>query len=98
MRKITEFDWKLRMKIVYAYKQDYGYTTLFNCFDIPRSTIQSIIKKFNTTHCIENILWIGRKRLISEITERKIAIDSTKNPQLIAKDIVTDLKTAGLNV
>lgn len=54
------------MKTVDAYKQGDGYATLCKRLNIPRSKLRIIIKKQNETHCIENDLSTGRKRLMSE--------------------------------
>lgn len=83
------------MKIVDVYKQGDGNTTLSKCLNIPR-WINSWY--YQVVHCVENKLRTGRKRLIFERMERKIVRDVSKNPCLMTKDIVNDVKTSGLNV
>ena len=78
--------------------QDKGYTPLYNSFNFSRLTIWSIIKKYNQIYYLENKLKIGREQLISERMERKIIGDVSKNLHLTAKDIVHDVKIAGLNI
>lgn len=63
---------KIRMKIVYAYKQGDWHTTFSKCLNVPRSTIRSIIKNYEETHSFEKKIRTVRKRLITERMKRKI--------------------------
>lgn len=81
-----------------AYKECYGCTTLSNYLNFPRSTIHSIIEKYNETRFFENVLRAGRKLLISERIERKILRVDSKNYHITTKYIVSYVKISGLNV
>ena len=63
MAKTKELSEDLRMSIVNAYKDGKGYKALSKLFSKPVSTVQSIIKKFNTVE--KNIGKRGRKLKVS---------------------------------
>lgn len=81
MAKTSELD----KKIFDAYKQSDGYLALSKRFNIPRSTIRSIIKKYET-HCVQNKLKTGRKWSIYERMEREI--DISKNSLILNKSLI----------
>ncbi len=78
MAKTTEISKCLRMKIVKAYKEGDGYTTLSKRFEVSRTAVWYIIKKYDEIYTIENHPRTGRKRKISPWLERKIVKDVNK--------------------
>lgn len=98
MTKTKEISLDLRKRIVEAHKEGEGYTCLSKRFQVSRSAVRSIIKKFNEIHTVENMTGRGRKRKISKTLERKLVREVSKDPRTTAKTLVNDLAKSGINV
>jgi len=61
MPKTKEFSSDLRKRIVDAHKAGEGYTKLSQLFQVSRSGVRSIIKKFKESHTVQNKSGRGRE-------------------------------------
>jgi len=50
MAKTKELTEDLQLRIVAAHKSEMGYKNISKCFEVPVTTVQSIIKKYKTFH------------------------------------------------
>ncbi len=65
----------LRMKIVKTYKECNSSTTLSQQFEVFRTAVQYIIKKYDEIHTVETLPRTGRNRKISLRFKKKIVRD-----------------------
>lgn len=98
MAKAKELSLDLRKRIVNAYGKGEGYKTLSNRFQVSRTAVRGIIKKFKERGIIQNLAGRGRKPKISKTLERKLVRDVSKDPTTTAKSLVNDLATSGVDV
>lgn len=72
MPETKEITLDLRKKrSVDAHKEGGGYTKLSHFFQVSRTGVRRIIKKFKETHTVQNKPYGGRKWEISKTLERK---------------------------
>ena len=93
-----ELSLDLRKQIVEAYKAGEGYKKVAKRFNVSKSGVQRIVKKFEKTETLVNKSGRGRKRKISKILERKLVREASKNPRVTADTLVNDAATSGVNV
>jgi len=98
MGKKKELSTDLRMRIVNAHKQGKGYKAISKKFDVPVSTIQSVIKKFKNFRVVTNLRGRGRKSLVSPRFARKIIREVSNNPRLTTKEILNDISQSGTKI
>ncbi|CAM4693704.1 unnamed protein product [Leuciscus chuanchicus] len=60
--------------------------------------MRRIFKKFEETHTVENKTGRGKKRKISNMLERKLVREVSKDPRTSAKTLVNDLAQTGIDV
>ena len=95
MPKTNEFSSDLKKRIVDAHKAGEGYTKISQRFQVSRSGVRSIIKKFKESHRVQNKSGRGGKRKISKTLERKRVRDVSKDPGTTTKTLVNDLAKSG---
>lgn len=98
MAKTKELSEDLRVRIVAAQKSGEGYKTISKRFQVPVSTVQSIIRKYKTHHTVENLGGRGRKSKVTPVLARKIVREVVKNPKTTTKDILKNLDSTGCNI
>ena len=98
MGKIKELSVDLRQKIINFHKSGNSYRTISNRLAIPRSTVQSIVKKSKRFDTTENLPGRGRKPKLSPKNVRKRCHKVNINPSVVSKDIDKSLNTKGISV
>ena len=98
MAKVKEISLGLRKRIVDAYNAGEGYTKLSKRFQVSRTGVRCIVKKFKENHTVQNKTGRGRKAKISKALERKLVRDVSKDPRTTAKTIVNDLAKSGIDI
>ena len=98
MGKIKELSVDLRQKIINFHKSGNSYSTISNRLAIPRSTVQSVVKKFKRVGTTENLPGRGRKPKLSPKNVRKRCHKVNINPSVVSKDIDKSLNTKGISV
>lgn len=93
-----EISLDVRKRIVEAYKAGEGYKKVSKRFNVSRSGVRRIIKKFQGTELLVNKSGRGRKRKMSKILERKLVREAKKNPRVTADKLVNDASKSGVNV
>ena len=91
MAKKKELSKDQRSLIVNAHKNGMGYKSISKKFDIPVSTIQSIIRKLKSYQTVENL--IGRRR------KQKLSARCTRNiVRLVEKTLRTTTNLLFINI
>lgn len=98
MGKSKELSLDLRTKLVEAYKSGEGYKTISKRFNVPRSTVRSIIVKEKVHDSVSNRKGRGRKAKISPRLERQVVRDISSNPTKTSKAVLQELEDAGVKV
>ena len=98
MARAKEFSLDLRKRIVNTHCKGEGYTNLSKHFQVSRTAVRGIIKKFKESSVIQSLSGRGRKAKISKTLERKLVCDVSKNPRTTAKSLVNDLAKSGFEV
>lgn len=98
MPKQKEISLDLRKRIVDAYKSGEGYKKLSKRFNVSKTGVRSIVKKFEATKMLVNKTGRGRKRKISKMLERKLVRTATKNPRVTAGTLVSDAAKSGVTI
>lgn len=98
MPKTKEISLDLRQRIIDAHNTGEGYTKLSKHFQVSRTGVRCIIRKFKESHKVQNMPGRGRKRKISKTLERKLVRDVSKGPRTTAKTLANDLATSGIIV
>ena len=74
----------LKEKIVAYYERNSvegpTYKSMSEIFDVPLKTVHNIIKRYNETGSVENLPKPGRKRKTTPRQDRKMVIESKKDP------------------
>lgn len=98
MGKTKELSVDLRQKIIDFHKSGNSYGEISKRLSIPRSTVQSVIKKFNVFGSTETLPGRGRKRKLSPRSARKICREVDTNPRVELSDIGRMLEAQGTSV
>ena len=72
MVKTKELSIDLRLKIIDLHKAENSYGEISKCLDIPKSIVQSVIKKFAQFGSAETLPGRCRKQKVSVRTARKL--------------------------
>ena len=86
MGKTKELSVDLRQIFINFHKSVYSYSTISNQLAIPRSTVQSVIKKFKQFGTTENLPGCGRKPKLSPRTTRKLCHKVERHHQKFGYD------------
>lgn len=92
MVKTKEISLDFRRRTVNAHRGGEGYTRLSKRFQVSRTAVRSIIKKFEETSTVENKTGRGRKQKISKLLERKLV----REDQQILRSLRDLLRRNGL--
>ena len=95
MGRSREHSQDVKKKIVNFYKSGLSLGSISKRLNIPRASVQTIIKKYKTT---ETLPRSGRKRKLTVADERLVVRKVRMNPKLTAKEIVNYLEASGMNV
>ena len=98
MGKTQELSVDLRKKVIEFHKAGNSYGNICKRLDIPRSTIQLVIKKFAQFGTAETLPGRGRKPKISVKTARKLCREVNSNPRVVLNDVVEGLDAEGTTV
>lgn len=98
MGKTKELSVALRQRIVDFHKSGNSYGIISRRLAIPRSTVQSVIKKFEVCGTTRTLPGRGRKPKMSPRTVRKLCRDVNINPRIVLKDVAKELDTKGISV
>ena len=79
MARAKEFSLDLRKRIVNAHCKGEGYTKLSKHFQVSRTAVRGVIKKFKESSIVQNLSGRGRKAKISKILERRLVRDVSKS-------------------
>ena len=86
MVKTKEHSVDLSNRVVDSHIKGEGYDKISKKLVIPKSTVRAIIKKYSSDGHVSNKTGRGRKRVLSERTERKIVRLAKNNPCATTKD------------
>ncbi|KAK3538527.1 hypothetical protein QTP86_006692 [Hemibagrus guttatus] len=95
MTKKKELSHDLRTHGVNAHSGGKGYKAISKELDVPVSSVQSIIKMFNT---VKNLDGCVRKRKVSSRVTRKICRHANNNSRITTKALIDTLNQAGETV
>lgn len=98
MGKTKELSDDLRECIVQSHNGGNGYKKISKIFNVPVSTVASIIQKYKKVGTVKNVGKRGRKPKIDEKLERRLVRDVKKNPRTTVKCLRDDLQEIGVNV
>ena len=88
-RKSTELSVDIRERIIKSYEENTNISELSRIFGIPRTTIGSVIKKFNQTGSVENRSGRGRKKLFTVRDSTELSRVVKQNRRRSLADITT---------
>ncbi|XP_057682274.1 uncharacterized protein LOC130909609 [Corythoichthys intestinalis] len=97
-KKTQELSEDLRSNIVRKHGQSQGYKSIAKDLNVPVSTVRSIIVKCKAHGTVANLPRCGRKRIIDEKFQRKIARMVDKEPRLTSKQVQAALQSEGTTV
>uniref|UniRef100_A0AAY5KXH6 Transposase Tc1-like domain-containing protein n=1 Tax=Esox lucius TaxID=8010 RepID=A0AAY5KXH6_ESOLU len=86
----------LHSKVTELYKDGKGYKKISKAFQIPVSTVQSLMKKCKIRESLDTKPRSGRPRKISAKTARRIVWDTKKNPQVTSGEKDSALEKNGV--
>lgn len=95
MVKTKELSVDLREKIIEYRKAGNSYGNISARLDIPRATVQSIIKKFAEFGTVKTLPGRGRKQKVSVRNVRKLCREVNTNPRVVLADIAERLHAEG---
>ncbi len=74
-------------------KKNYSLGKIANITSTPKSTIQTILERYNYRGTVERMVGSGRKRTLSEIETNKLVKIVSKNPMISSTEISKELHT-----
>ena len=98
MVKTKEPSVDVRQEIVNFHKLGEGYGTISKRLDIPRSTVQSIVKKFKESGTADSLPIHRRKPKLTPRLTMKISRATNMNPRSVLRDIAEYLKEPGIEI
>ncbi len=98
MEKAKEFSVVLRQGIINYHSSENSYSTISNRLALPRSTVQSVIKKLKQFGTTGNLPGRGRKSKLSPRTERKLCCEVNIKPSVVLKDFAKSFDTMSISV
>ena len=98
MARAKEFSLDLRKRIVNAHCKGEGYTKLSKRFQVSRTGVRGIIKKFKESSVTQNLSGRGRKAKISKTFERKLVRDvsTVKTPEQLPSHWLMTMRSLDL--
>ena len=98
MEKKKEVCIELSQKIVDAHENGKSKKFISKWFDIPKSTVQSIIEKFKKFNTIQNFTRQERKEKVSPWLARQVMWEISKSPRITGKVLFQNLSTEGIEI
>ena len=98
MGKTMELCVNLRQGIINFHKSENSYSTISSRLSIPRSTVQSVMKKFKLFGTRQNLPERERKIKLSPRTAQKLYRVVNINPRVDLKDIGISFDTMNIRV
>ena len=96
--KTKELSKQVRDKVVEKYRSGLGYKKLSKTFNIPRSTIKSIINKWKEYGTTTNLPREGRPPKLTDQARRALIRDATKRPKKTLKELQSSTAEIGVSV
>ena len=98
MARAKEFSLDLRKRIVNAHCKGEGYTKLSKRFQVSRTGVRGIIKKFKESSVTQNLSGRGREAKISKTLERKLVRDvsTVKTPEQLPSHWLMTMRSLDL--
>ena len=97
MAKRKELSSDIKTRIIDKHKAGNSYNKISEQLHVPKSTIQSVIKKYKEFGSPANMPRAGRPRKISHRMPRKIVRMATINPQVTRRSMQKQLSDVCLN-
>ena len=98
MGKSKEISQDLRKKIVDLHKSGSSLGAISKCLKVPRSSVQTIVRKYKHHGTTQPSYRSGRRRVLSPRDERTLVRKVQINPRTTAKDLVKMLEETGTKV
>jgi transposase len=98
MAKVKEHSLQVRNNIVKEYEAGKGYRKLSKQFNVPVSSVQSIIKKWKQQGAVSNKPRTGAPRKITPRACSKLVRSVKKNPRTTRKELVEEMASIGVSV
>ena len=89
---------ELRKKLCLEFEAGSSYGALSSKYDIPRSTVSSIVKKYKETGIFANLPKSGRKPILSPVDVRNVIRTMTKDPTKTKTDLLEQIERVGKKV
>ena len=98
MGKSKEISQDLRKIIVDLHKSGSSLGAISKCLKVPRSSVQTIVRKYKHHGTTQPSYRSGRRRVLSPRDERTLVRKVQINPRTTAKDLVKMLEETGTKV
>ncbi|KAJ0000165.1 hypothetical protein NQD34_012007 [Periophthalmus magnuspinnatus] len=98
MGKSKEISQDIRKKIVDLHKSGSSLGAISSCLKVPRSSVQTIIRKYKHHGNVQPSHRSGRRRVLCPRDERALVRNVHIDPRTKAKDLVKMLAEAGKSV
>lgn len=98
MGKSKEISQDIRKRIVDVHKSGSSLGAISRCLKVPRSSVQTIIRKYKHHGNVQPSYRSGRRRVLCPRDERALVRNVHINPRTKAKDLVKMLAEAGKSV
>ena len=98
MAKGVELSSDLKSRIIAKYTDGTSYAKISEQLNVPKPTVQSIIKKFKEYGSTVNLPRSGRPRKIPEKMVRRLVRATRKNPRTTRRDMQAQLAEDGITV
>ena len=98
MGRSREHSQDVKKKIVNFYKSGLSLGSISKRLNIPRASVQTIIKKYKTLLTTETLPRSRRKQKLTVADETLVVRKVRMNPKLATKEIVNYLEASGMNV
>ncbi|KAI4904832.1 hypothetical protein NFI96_001012 [Prochilodus magdalenae] len=96
MGKSKEISQDIRKRIVDLHKSGSSLGAISRCLKVPRSSVQTIIRKYKKDGNVQPSYRSGRKKVLCPRDERALVRSVHINPRAKAKDLVNMMAEAGL--
>ncbi|KAI4886058.1 hypothetical protein NFI96_004971 [Prochilodus magdalenae] len=95
MGKSKEISQDIRKRIVDLHKSGSSLGAISRCLKVPRSSVQTIIRKYKKDGNVQPSYRSGRKKVLCPRDERALVRSVHINPRAKAKDLVNMMAEAG---
>lgn len=98
MAKSREYSIDLKTRVITLHKSGLSLGKISKQLKVPRSSVQSIVRKFKSQGTVVTSSRSGRKSKISKTAERKLLRLVKNNPTTTKKELVKELENSGTTV